>query len=55
MIENQLKDIREKVEHLVFAPRFGDDELNYAVLGAVNGRAEEILRLIDEILKQCEI
>ena len=52
IMENQLKTIRDKVEHLVFAPRFNDDELNYLVLGSINERAEEIVSLIDEILSK---
>ncbi len=49
-MEEQLRTILDKVEHLVFVPRFNDDELNYAVLGSVNERAKEIASLVKKLL-----
>jgi len=54
MLKDQLKTIRDKIEHLVFVPRFNDDELNYSVLGSINERALEIIRLLDKLLEELE-
>lgn len=52
--QHLLLELREDIEHLVFAPRFGNDELNYAVLGSVNERAKAALDRIDAALKELE-
>ena len=51
-LEQFLRGLREDIEHLVFAPRFGDDDLNYAVLGSVNERAKKALDRIDAVLEE---
>ena len=50
MIE-ALRVIRDKVYHLAYAPRFGDDEINYAVLGSVNERAQEIIADLTKLIR----